>query len=83
MAYVIDINHSIPNKTFNVTLKYNDTSVNNPDITIPVSYNVTTVELVGWTDVDASKIRVEEQDITDGAIVYKIKQQYTNITNQS
>lgn len=83
MAYVIDIHHNIQNKTFNVTLKYDDTSVNNPDITIPITYEGGTFALEGWTDVDASKIKVDEQDIPDGAIIYKIKNQYTEIVNQS
>ena len=83
MAYIINIKHNIANKTFPVTLHYDENNTSNADITLNITSSYTDYTLEGWTDVDATKIKVVDNDIDEGAVIYHIKNSKATITRQS
>ncbi len=83
MAYIINIRHDIIGETLPVTLHYNDSSSNNADITLDITSDYADYPLTDWTDVDASKIQVVDNDIDRGAVIYHIKNSKSNIRAQS
>lgn len=85
MAYMINIRHTLANNvSLPVTLTYDDaTSSNSNNIDIDLTNQFQNVELTGWTNVDASKIKVIEKTLDEGDVRYHILNQYASFTNQS
>ena len=63
MRYRIRIKHNVPDKTFQLTLRYNDTSLNLDAITMDLTDSYQIFDLPGWENIpgtiDTSKVNIE------------------------
>ena len=73
MTYKIRLRHKIPNKVFHLTLRYDDPSLNIPEIGIDLSDSFQIFELTGWHIIpgfiDVSKIKLVGS-LTEGNTLY-------------
>ena len=83
MAYKIRIKHDVPNKTLNLHLKYNDSNLNLPTVSIALTDSLKEFNLTGWDNItafDKTKVQIEETEVVDGDTLYEISANRINIT---
>ena len=77
MAYKIRIKHNCPGKILPLTLVYNDSSREFPEIPINMTDEFQTVSLGAWgltpDDMDTSKIDIKEQEVPEKYAIYTIR----------
>jgi len=82
MAYKIRIKHNCPGKILPLTLVYNDSSREFPEIPINMTNEFQTVSLESWEltpdEMDTSKIDIKEQNVPEKYAIYTIKGRYFN-----
>jgi hypothetical protein len=83
MAYKIKIKHNISGKTIPLTLKYDDPSLNLKVIPITVSSTYKEFNLWNISNIDASKVKIVEDNVVDGNTVYEIKSFTPTINGES
>lgn len=80
MAYKIRIKHNCLDKRLPLTLVYNDSSREFPEIPINMTNEFQTVSLESWgltpDEMDTSKIEIKEKEVPDRYAIYTIRGVY-------
>lgn len=76
MAYKLRIRHSVEGKTLPLTLVYDDSSREFPEIPIDMTNGYKTVSLAAWglnpEEMDVSKIKIKEENVMETYAIYHI-----------